>query len=72
MMNVLHWSWPEPDLYQAMDVFFIKSMCISNIQLNSVGTISLLTLYHNPQMLHSFHGGEEGYNKDVTACLSDY
>lgn len=71
-MNALHQSWPEPDIYQAFDVFFIKSMCINNIQLNSVNKIPLLTLYHNPQTLYSFHTGEENYNKYVIACLSDY
>lgn len=68
----LHQSWPEPDIYQAFDVFFIISMCINNIQLNSVNKIPLLMLYHNPQTLYSFHTGEENYNKYVIACLSDY
>lgn len=50
----------------------LKSMCLNNIQLNSINTIPLFTLYHNPQTVYSFHIGEENYNEYVIACLSDY
>lgn len=38
MIDVLHQNWYEPDLYQTIDVIFVKTANI-NIQLHSVNTI---------------------------------
>lgn len=39
VINILHQSWPEPDLYQAVDIIFMGTMSINNTQLHCVNTI---------------------------------
>lgn len=58
MMNVLHQNWPKPDLYQATDVIFMKTMNISNIQLHSVNII-LCCLHCTLTLEHCAHDSKQ-------------